>query len=133
MKRLSIAIIPIIISAAFALQAKARPEYRFDDNTHTCRDLKDGQLEWDSRGYGEGGKIFKELCKNCHSRDNEAGAPFLWTESKTSQAWNRVFTKRYPQCAQNGSWEGITAEQLRKVNDYLYRFSENSRDMFDNC
>lgn len=124
---------PIIISAAFALQANARPEFRFDDNTQTCRDLKDGQLEWDSRGYGEGGQIFKELCKSCHSRGNATGAPFLWSESKTSQAWNRVFTQRYPQCAQNSSWDRVTAEQLRKVNDYLYRFSENSRDMFDNC
>lgn len=133
MKKLSIAIIPIIISAAFALQANARPELRFDDNTQTCRNLKDGQLEWDSRGYGEGGQIFKELCKSCHSRGNATGAPFLWSESKTSQAWNRVFTQRYPQCAQNSSWDRVTAEQLRKVNDYLYRFSENSRDMFDNC
>ncbi len=133
LKRLSIAIIPVILLAAFVLEAGARPEYRFDDNTQSCRNLKDGQLEWDSRGYGEGGKVFKELCKSCHYRDNNKGAPFLWTESKTSEAWNRVFTQKYPECAKNGSWDSVTAEQLRKVNDYLYRFSENSRDTFDNC
>jgi len=123
----------MLLAATLASLAGARPEYRFDEKTQSCRNLKDGQLEWDSRGYGEGGKIFRDLCKKCHSRDNDQNAPFLWNESKTSEAWNRVFTERYPKCAKNGAWDSATAEELRKVNDYLYRFSENSRDKFDNC
>lgn len=128
----SVAIL-FVISLGPVLTAEARPEFRFDQKSETCRNLKDGQLEWDSRGYGEGGTSFKNLCQACHARDNDHGAPFLWSESKTSAAWNRVFTERYPDCAKDGSWNSLTAEQLLKVNDYLYRFSENSRDTFDNC
>ncbi|MEN8136309.1 MAG: hypothetical protein ABFS18_12365 [Thermodesulfobacteriota bacterium] len=134
MKRLSLTVIPLLVVAlAFVAKSEARPELRLDENTQSCRNLKDGELEWDSRGYGEGGKVFRELCKSCHSNGNDKGAPFLWAESKTSKAWNRVFTQKYPECAKNGSWKSASAEQLLKVNDYLYRFSQDSTSPFDNC
>lgn len=133
MKKLCLVMLPLLLTITLGHEAGARPEFRFDEKTQTCRNLKDGQLEWDSRGYGEGGRIFQELCKGCHRRANDKDAPFLWPESKTSAAWNRVFTERYPKCAKSGAWDKATAEQLLKVNDYLYRFSENSRDAFDNC
>ncbi|MBU0665611.1 MAG: hypothetical protein KJ990_13865 [Proteobacteria bacterium] len=39
--------------------------------------------------------------------------------------WNRVFATRYPKCAQDGSWNGINDEQLRRVNDCLWRWANN--------
>lgn len=118
------------ISASFS---HARPATRFDETTQTCRLLNSGPLEATSRPYGEGGKIFRQSCKNCHNRNNDKGAPFLWAESKTSKAWNRVFTQRYPQCAKEGQWDHLTQEEVMRVNDYLYRFSYDSLDRFDNC
>jgi len=120
----------VVCSAAFAL---ARPAKRIDERTQTCRVLNSGPLEMASRPYGEGGKLFVALCKSCHYRNNDKGASFLWAESKTSKAWNRVFAQRYPQCAKAGEWDTLTEEQLMRVNDYLYRFSYDSRDNFDNC
>jgi hypothetical protein len=120
----------IACSAAFAV---ARPATRFDEATQTCRVLNTGPLEMASRAYGEGGRLFTALCKSCHYRDNDKGASFLWAESKTSAAWNRVFAQRYPQCAKDGKWDTLTQEQLLRVNDYLYRFSFDSQNSFDNC
>ncbi|MFZ5776370.1 MAG: hypothetical protein ACOY3Z_12875 [Thermodesulfobacteriota bacterium] len=99
---------------------------RYDEASGTCRLLSDGPLEWDSQAWGEGGRIFKTTCKGCHRRGNDKGAPYLWEESKGRAAWNRVFSSRYPKCAQDGSWGGLSAEQLRKVNDYLFRWADNS-------
>jgi len=101
--------------------------------TKTCRILEYGPLEWDSRPWGEGGKVFREVCKVCHTRNNDKGAPFLYAESKTPAAWNRVFAQKYPKCAQNGSWDKITLDQQLKLNDYLYRFGLNSEDFNDSC
>ncbi|MCK9296774.1 MAG: hypothetical protein M0P70_17050 [Desulfobulbaceae bacterium] len=122
-----------LLAVSFALQAEARPKNRYDETTKTCRILESGPLEWDSRPWGEGGKVFREACKVCHSRGNGQGAPFLWVESKTPAAWNRVFAQRYPKCAQNGSWDKITLDQQLKLNDYLYRFGLNSEDVNDSC
>lgn len=122
-----------LMTVIIAFQVHARPKTRFDATTQTCRILDKGQLDWDSRAFGEGGKVFREVCKKCHTRDNDKGAPFLHTESKTSEGWNRVFAKRYPECAKDGSWAEITPEQLLKVNDYLFRFALNSEGMNDSC
>lgn len=125
----------LVIAAVMvmAIQAHGRPATRYDATTQTCRVLGDGPLDWDSQAWGEGGRIFKTTCKGCHSRGNDKGAPYLWEESKNSEAWNRVFASRYPKCAQGGSWDGFSAEQLRKVNDYLYRWAANSADRNDSC
>lgn len=98
---------------------------RSDKVTNTCRLLSGGALEWDSLPWGVGGKTFKSVCKSCHNRNNES-APFLWAESKNQDAWNRVFATRYPKCAQNGSWDSISDEQLCKVNDYLWRWANDN-------
>ena len=73
-----------------------------------------------------------QVCKSCHFRDNKKGAPFLWSESKSSRAWNRVFAKRYPDCAKDGSWSAMNLDQQLKLNDYLYRFARDSQDISDN-
>lgn len=109
-----------------AMQAQAEEIKRYDEVTGTCRLLSDGPLAWDSLPWGEGGQQFKNNCKGCHYQGNDKGARFLWQESKGRTAWNRVFATRYPMCAQNGSWDGLSAEQLRKVNDFLYRWADNS-------
>ncbi len=123
----------VLLLVGLAIQAHARPESRYDETTKTCRVIGDGPLEWESRAWGQGGKVFKGLCQGCHSRDNDKGAPFLWVESKTSKAWNRVFSQKYPQCAKDGSWQSMTMDEQLMVNDYLYRWAKNSADINDNC
>ncbi len=132
MNRLCITL-AILLVAITALQAQARPQIRFDKASETCRTIGDGPLEWESRAWGEGGKQFKQVCQSCHSRSNDKGAPFLWSESKTSRGWNRVFYKKSAKCAKDGSWDVLSQEQKRMVNDYLYRWAANSQDLNDNC
>lgn len=126
MKQIS-ALFVFLTILMLSLQAYAKPVTRYDDASKTCRVLSDGPLEWESQPWGEGGKIFKATCQSCHKGHNK-NAPFLWSESKSQDAWNRVFTSRYPKCAQDGSWKGISDEQLRMVNDYLWRWADNNMD-----
>ena len=77
--------------------------------------------------------MFQEVCKSCHRRDNDKGAPFLWVESLSSNGWNRVFAQRYPKCASDGSWGGTSLEDIQMINDYLYRFGYGSQDITDSC
>jgi len=86
---------------------------RFDARTKTCRLLSDQNL---IVGY----RNFQAVCKSCHNRENEQGAKFLYTESKTRRAWERVFTKMYPVGAKDGSWDRLATEDLLKVQDYLF-------------
>ena len=133
MNRLAISLAALCLVPAFALQAEASPKTRYDAGTQTCRVLSDGPLEWESRPWGEGGKLFQNNCKSCHSRNNDKGAPFLWVESKNSEGWNRVFATRSPKCAKDGSWDNMTLEQQLKLNDYLYRWAANTQDITDSC
>ncbi|MFA6283565.1 MAG: hypothetical protein WC633_05450 [Desulfurivibrionaceae bacterium] len=133
MKRFAMSLAALLLVPVLSNQADAAPKTRYDATTQTCRVLSDGPLEWESRPWGQGGKLFKEVCKSCHTRNNDKGAPFLWVESKNPDAWNRVFATRYPKCAKNGSWNGMTQEQLLVLNDYLYRFAANSQDPNDSC
>ena len=133
MKKVYLALTLLVVTGSFALQTEARPTKRFDATTQTCRIFADGQAEWDSNAWGEGGKVFKQVCKSCHFQGNEDGAPFLWPEAKSSRGWNHVFAKKYPECAQDGSWASITLDQQLKLNDYLYRFARDSEDVTDNC
>ncbi len=123
----------ILLVMGIALPAFGRPETRYDATTKTCRTLDHGPLEWESRAWGQGGKVFRSLCQGCHFRDNDQGAPFLWAESKTAKAWNRVFSQKYPPCAQDGSWDSMTLDEQLMVNDYLFRWGKNSRDVNDNA
>ena len=122
-----------LLTATLAYQADARPTRRPDKGTQSCRIFQDGQAEWDTRKWGKGGKLFQENCKSCHTRKNDFGAPYLWEESKTSRGWNRVFYKKYPQCAKNGAWADMNLEQQLILNDYLYRWSKDAMDINDNC
>lgn len=133
MKRTYLVLTIFLITGSIAIQVNARPTKRYDATTQTCRIFGDGQPEWDAGPYGEGGKLFKQVCKSCHFRGNKAGAPFLWVESKSAKGWNRVFAKKYTQCAKDGSWKDMTLDQQLKLNDYLYRFANNSQDITDNC
>lgn len=85
---------------------------RFDQRTRTCRNFTMDNV-W--AGYA----IFRNVCKSCHSRDNNVGAPFLYSESKTRPAWDRVFVEMYPGCAQEGVWAPLSSEDLLNLNDYL--------------
>lgn len=133
MNRFAISLAALLLVPALSNQADAAPKTRYDAATQTCRVLDAGPLEWESRPWGEGGKLFKDACKGCHARNNDKGAPFLWVESKSSAAWNRVFETRSPKCAKQGAWDKITQEQQLKLNDYLYRWAANSQDPNDSC
>lgn len=98
----------------------ARPDQRYDVGTRTTRDLL---LSNRRAGY----TVFRKFCKSCHYRGNEK-ALFLHTESKTMRGWNRVFYKKYPECATQGFWNTLTAEDLLNLNDYLYY---NALDAYD--
>lgn len=130
MKKMIICSVLLMLSVSVAM---ARPGHRFDSTTQSCRSFNDGRAEFDSRPWGEGGKVFQSTCKSCHNRKSDAVAPFLWVESKSSKAWNRVFAQRKVTCARDGAWDSLTMEQLLKLNDYLFRFGLNSGDMFDNA
>jgi hypothetical protein len=108
----------------YSMPAYSEPVTRYDASSKTCRVLSEMPLYWESYVFGEGGQIFKTNCQSCHSGNNK-NIPFLWSESKNQDAWNRVFATRYPKCAQDGSWKGISDEQLRRVNDYLWRFAND--------
>jgi len=106
----------------------ARPGKRYDKSTDTCRILTSGKLNWDSDHWGKGAQKFKEVCKSCHTRNNDKGAKFLYMESFSSKGWNAIFAKKRKKCAQDGSWDVLSKEELLAVNDYLYR---NANDTYD--
>jgi len=120
-KRKKIVLLTVTCSlAVFLARAQATPTKRYDETTKTCRTLT---MENDLRGY----QVFREFCKECHSRKNEQ-AKFLYSESKMPNAWNRVFFKKYPECAKNGAWDQLTLEDQLKLNDYLFRTGAGSYD-----
>jgi len=107
-----------------AAAAQASPTKRFDPATKSCRIFTQQSL-W--KGY----KAFTGFCKSCHYRGNDRGAKFLHTESKTMRGWNRVFEKRYPECAKAGVWDKLGEEKLRLVNDYLFKKAADTYDPYD--
>jgi len=133
MNKLSVVTICILTLVATVASVSATPKKRYDKTTGTCRVLNSGPLEWETLPWGQGGKAFKQVCKSCHSRNNDQQAPFLWEESKTSKGWNRIFATKRVKCAQDGSWEKLSGDQLLMVNDYLYRWSSTSLDRNDSA
>ncbi len=112
------------ISLSFLIVAPmvlARPSQRLDSVTQTTRIFSPETIE-------EGRELFKSVCKRCHTNDNAFGAPFLHSESKSSKEWNRIFEKRYPACANDGSWIKLSAEQIMRINDFLFM---NASDSFN--
>ena len=119
--------------ATLATVIHARPSKRLDERTQMCRLIAEGKLDWESEPWGTGGKKFQELCKSCHSKDNDKGTTFLHSESYTAKGWNSVFANRRVQCAKDGAWDTLEEEEIQMVNDYLYRngawtYDPNSSD-----
>lgn len=108
---ISLGVILLLFTAATVLAETAMK--RFDQRTQTCRPftLKNAQA-----GY----LSFRAVCKSCHFRENDVGAPFLYTESKTRDGWDRVFAEMYPLCAQDGSWDKLGEEDRQNLHDYLF-------------
>lgn len=132
MFRLHFLVVGLIMLSMFVAEfSLARPSTRFDERTQMCRFISQGSLDWASEPWGEGGQKFREVCKRCHTRDNNVGATFLHAESYTSRGWNSIFYKRRVQCARDGSWDELSAEQLQHVNDYLYRNGDWTYDPND--
>jgi len=122
-------LISTALLAVFCLPATglATPKKRFDEETQTCRILDFYNSGWVS----DGSKIFAESCKTCHYRDNDKGAKFLHSESKTMKGWNRVFYQKYPQCEKDGYWAKLSPQDILKLNDYLFRNAANTYDPVD--
>lgn len=99
----------------------AAPRVRLDHETGAVRQLTFANTR-------DGYAFFRRVCKTCHTRDNDRGAPFLHSESKTPRAWDRVFITRYPRCAGDGAWDSLAAGEISQLHDYLY---QNGRDTFD--
>ncbi|MBC8317257.1 MAG: hypothetical protein H8E41_05085 [Desulfobulbaceae bacterium] len=117
-----VALCALFFSASFI---QASPDKRFDATTNTCR-----IFGFDTAWWGEGNKTFKQNCKSCHYRNNDKGAPFLYAESKSPRAWNRVFYKKYPACAKDGSWN-IDLQQQLALNDFLYKYGADTYNAYD--
>ena len=83
-------LVGLLVVGLMASALQARPTKRFDEKTQMCRLIAEGRLDWESEPWGKGGKKFQEVCKSCHHRENDKGAPFLHAESKMSEGWNRV-------------------------------------------
>lgn len=128
MKKLLVFIVVIFVAALMASMIQARPTKRLDERTQMCRFIAEGQLDWESEPWGRGGQKFKEVCQGCHFKGNDKGVPFLHAQSKMSEGWNRVFAKRRVGCAKNGSWNGLSEEDIQFINDYLYRNAAWSYD-----
>ncbi len=126
MKKSSVICLVALLCLAFGMTVEASPVQRWDPGTNTCR-----VFDFDSGWWGLGGQVWRSKCKSCHTRDNDKGAPFLYMESKSPKAWNRVFLEKYPQCAKDGAWDSLTMEETLKLNDYLYRFGANTYDPND--
>ncbi len=129
-------IVLLLLSALFAFIwttgiLQARPTKRYDKPTEMCRFIAEGELDWESEPWGLGGQKFRDVCKSCHTRDNDKDAPFLHAESMSSEGWNNVFAKRRKKCARDGSWDILTVEELAMINDYLYRNADNTYDPND--
>ena len=135
MKNIIALFVAFTVAAMLATVIQARPSKRLDERTQMCRFLDQGQLDWESEPWGRGGQKFQEVCKSCHFQGNDKGAPFLHAQSKMSKGWNKVFAKRRVQCAKDGSWDGLTEDDIQFINDYLYRNAAwaNDPNSADSC
>ncbi len=127
-------IVPLFLCASLLLITtvlQARPGKRYDPGTKMCRIINDGKLDWESEAWGTGGKKFRQVCKSCHTKQNNKGAPFLYTESHMPKGWNQIIFKRRVKCARDGSWDVLSKEELQMVNDYLYRNGDWTYDPND--
>lgn len=98
---------------AFANDEGGETAYRFDPTTQSSRALE-YKNTW--AGY----RLYQNNCKSCHFRGNNKGARFLDTDSRTMRGWNAIFSKKNVPCARDGSWAGLSPEDLLFINDYLY-------------
>jgi hypothetical protein len=46
------------------------------------------------------------------------------------RAWNRIFYEKYPKCAKDGAWAGLSQDDLVKLNDYLYSNASDADNPF---
>lgn len=90
---------------------------RFDPLHKSCRIFQFEQMR-------EGARFFKGVCQRCHNPAYDNGIRpmlVLVPRSFSPARWTRILTEKYPLCARNGSWEELSADELLKLNDYLYR------------
>jgi len=112
----------VVMAASLALLSQAKvfaddeggeTAYRFDPATQTSRALE-------FKNTFDGYKLYKSNCKSCHFRGNERGARYMNEDSRTMMGWNAVFYRKNVQCAKDGAWAKLSAEELMFINDYLY-------------
>ncbi len=128
LKPIVMSVICLVVFTWTTHSVQARPGKRFDKGSNSCRVIDKGVLDWESDNWGTGAQKFVQVCKSCHTRNNDKGARFLYMESYGSKGWNNVFSKRRVPCRLNGSWDVLTKNEIMMVNDYLYR---NANDTYD--
>ena len=69
----------------------------------------------------KGKHLFKKTCKTCHSAGGEGGD--LTPMSKTMKQWDRVFEK---QDHNMDAWKGLSEQDLKDINQFLYDFAADS-------
>jgi hypothetical protein len=67
-----------------------------------------------------GYNMWNKFCKSCHNRSEDSEGPFLTTEFRTRKGWDRVFKKRWPDCAKEGTWDSKTELEILNLRDYLF-------------
>lgn len=125
--------VAMLMGVAATTSLEARPAKRFDERSQMCRLIAEGRLGWESEAWGTGGRKFQEVCKGCHAKDNDKGAPFVHAQSYTSKGWNTIFANRRVGCARDGSWGSLSEDDIQFINDYLFRnaswtYDPNSSD-----
>ena len=131
MNKLIMAVLAILYTVTWcSIEANALAQKRFDERSQLCR-IFNGQIGWDSEPWGMGGEKFREVCKSCHTRGNDVGAPFLHAESFMPRHWNRIFSKQRVKCAKDGSWDSLNQDELLSLNDFLFRFGDWTYDPND--
>ena len=120
--------LPLVAQAA---QASDKVETKHCKYRRITAALSNGELGDEALWWQDGNKKFKKNCMNCHRRKNDVGASFLHVESRTQSGWDKVFVERYPQCAQDGSWDSLTEKELRDINDYLCRYAYGTAGVYE--
>ena len=101
-----------------------RPMSRLDPGSNSCRIFTLERLR-------QGGKIFSGSCKSCHSAEADRGAEsILYPRAYSPGDWTRIFYLRYPKCAQNGSWDKLSEDDVTLLADYLFRGGWGTWDNF---
>ncbi len=118
MKKGIVVLLGVFLISLFAAETFAAPDRRYDKVNDTCREFKFKYMR-------EGARIFKDVCQSCHNEEYDNGlrpmTVFVPRTYSPGQWTNFLTGAKIPKCSKDGSWAGISDDDLLKLNDYLYR------------